>query len=68
MGRKAGKDKGSFVGESRGLLHEFYRDVLQNIRPWQPPAPKLPREPEPASDGHDALAPRTPGEDELARS
>ena len=45
MGRKAGKDQGSFAGESRSLLHDFYRDVLQNIRAWQPPAPKLPREP-----------------------
>lgn len=44
MGRKAGRDRGSFVGESRSQAHEFYRDVLQNIRAWQPPAPKLPKE------------------------
>jgi hypothetical protein len=51
MGRKAGKDRGSFVGESRQMLHDFYRDVLQNIRAWQPPAPKLAKEPEAVEPG-----------------
>jgi len=47
LGRKRGKDHGSFVGDSRKQLHEFYREVLQGIRAWQPPAPQLPKEPEP---------------------
>jgi hypothetical protein len=53
MGRKAGKDKGSFVGESRKQMHDFYRDVLQNVHTWQPPAPRLAKEPEtvPTDDG-----------------
>lgn len=42
LGRKRGKRQGSFVGDSRGQLLTFYRDVLQQIRPWQPPAPRLP--------------------------
>ena len=62
MGRKAGKDQGSFVGESRSLLHEFYRDVLQNIRAWQPPAPKLPKEPESTAAEHDRATPMEFGE------
>jgi hypothetical protein len=42
MGRGRGRGRGTFVGESRTQLLEFYRDVLQRIRPWQPPAPRLP--------------------------
>lgn len=45
MGRKRGRGPGSFVGDSRSQLLRFYRDVLQQIRAWQPPAPKLPRKP-----------------------
>lgn len=45
MGRKRGKGPGSFVGDSRGQLLACYRDVLQQLRAWQPPAARLPREP-----------------------
>lgn len=41
LGRKKGKDAGSFVGDSSEQIKDFYRDVLQRIRAWQPPAPKL---------------------------
>jgi hypothetical protein len=41
LGRKKGKDAGSFVGDSSDQIKDFYRDVLQRIRAWQPPAPKL---------------------------
>lgn len=44
MGRKRGKGPGSFVGDSRAQLLTFYREVLQRIRAWQPPAPRLPSE------------------------
>ena len=50
LGRKRGKDQGSFVGDSRKQLHGFYREVLQDIRAWQPPAPQLPKDPEPADE------------------
>ena len=50
MGRKRGKGPGSFVGDSRSQLLTFYREVLQQIRAWQPPAPKLPREPRTAEE------------------
>ena len=42
LGRKRDTGPGSFLGDSRQQLHDFYREVLQGIRAWQPPAPKLP--------------------------
>jgi hypothetical protein len=42
LGRKRDTGPGSFIGDSRQQLHGFYRDVLQGIRAWQPPAPRLP--------------------------
>jgi hypothetical protein len=45
LGRKRDTGPGSFLGDSRQQLHDFYRDVLQGIRPWQPPAPRLPAPP-----------------------
>jgi hypothetical protein len=66
MGRKRGKGSGSFVGDSQGQLLTFYRDVLQQIRAWQPPAPKLPRAPRVGEEEEqetqpDAEAPRGSG-------
>jgi hypothetical protein len=45
MGKKNGKDAGSFVRETRKQGIDFYRDVIQELREWQAPAPKLPKEP-----------------------
>lgn len=45
MGLKRGKVDGSFVRETRRQTFDFYRDLVQTIRPWQPPAPKLREEP-----------------------
>lgn len=47
MGRKRGKDEGSFVRETRGHVFDFYRDLVQNLKPWQPRAPRLREEPDP---------------------
>jgi hypothetical protein len=44
MGSKAGKDTGSFSKETRFQAIDFYRDLVQDLRKWQPAAPKLPRE------------------------
>lgn len=44
MGTKRGKDAGSFVRETRTQAIDFYRDLVQDLRKWQPPAPKLPRD------------------------
>ncbi len=45
MGTKRGKGERSFVLETRKQVITFYRDLVQNLRPWRPPAPKLPDEP-----------------------
>jgi len=45
MGAKRGKQAGSFVGESRQQTIEFYRTVIQQLKPWRASAPRLP-EPE----------------------
>jgi hypothetical protein len=44
MGQKRGKDAGSFVRETRNQAIEFYGDVVQNLKSWQPRAPRLPRD------------------------
>ena len=44
MGLKRGKAQGSFVGETRKQVFDFYRDLVQNLKPWQAKAPKLPEE------------------------
>ena len=42
LGKGRGRGRGTFVGDSRSQILAFYRDVLQQIRPWQAPAPRLP--------------------------
>jgi hypothetical protein len=49
MGQKRGKAEGSFVRETRAQTFDFYRDLVQRLKPWQAPAPKL-REESPAQD------------------
>lgn len=41
MGIKRGNGIGSFVESVRSSLENFYRLVVQNLKPWTPPAPKL---------------------------
>ena len=48
MGRKRGKGEGSFVRETRQQTVDFYRDLVQDLRAWQPTAPKLPKKPQEA--------------------
>ncbi|MDQ3933449.1 MAG: stress response protein [Actinomycetota bacterium] len=45
MGTQRGKGERSFVAETRQHAIDFYRDLVQNLRPWRPTAPKLPEEP-----------------------
>lgn len=71
MGSKRGKEEGSFVRETRRQIFDFYRDLVQNLKPWQAKAPKL-REAEPehsvpaehaevvATNGHVGHAPPSP--------
>ena len=41
MGQKRGRDEGSFVRETSAQAVGFYRDLVQNLKPWQAPAPKI---------------------------
>lgn len=41
MGKKRGKGRGSFISDTRQQAFDFYRDILQVLKPWQPRAPKL---------------------------
>ena len=49
MGQRRGRAEGSFVRETSAQAVEFYRDLVQNLKPWQAPAPKL--RTEESSDG-----------------
>jgi hypothetical protein len=44
MGKKRGKGRGSFIGDTRLQAFDCYREVLQVLKPWQQRAPKLPNE------------------------
>jgi len=41
LGQKRGKGRGSFVHDTRVQAFDFYREVVQTLRAWQPKAPKL---------------------------
>ena len=41
MGTKRSSGKGGFIDSVVGLFEETYGNLLQNVKPWQPPAPKL---------------------------
>lgn len=46
MGKKRGRIRGSFVGDTKQQAIDFYREVVQDLKPWHPRPPKLPDEPE----------------------
>jgi hypothetical protein len=56
MGQKRGRTEGSFVRETRAQAVEFYRDLVQDLKAWQAPAPRIRDEPETAGDDPDAEA------------
>lgn len=45
LGAKRGSGAGSFVGETKRQALDFYRVIVQQIRPWAPRAPQLPSSP-----------------------
>jgi hypothetical protein len=51
MGQKRGRAEGSFVRETASQAVEFYRDIVQNLKAWQAPAPKLRSEKDAAPSG-----------------
>lgn len=81
LGLKGGKGQGSFVRETRRQVIDFYGEVVQNLKPWQAKAPKLPEppaytpptpQPEPppfaAVEDRDVGEATTPAEPALERS
>lgn len=50
MGKKRGRGLGTFVGDTRQQAIEFYREIVQDLKPWRAPAPKLPEEPREVSE------------------
>ncbi len=43
MGLKRSAGKRSFIDSVLDTLDDFYADVVQHLREWQPPAPKMER-------------------------
>jgi hypothetical protein len=41
IGTKRGQGRGSFVGSVLSLVDAFYIDIVQNLKPWSPPAPTV---------------------------
>jgi hypothetical protein len=46
MGQKSGKARGSFVGDTRRQMIDFYGEIVQNLKPWRAKAPQLPDAPQ----------------------
>lgn len=57
MGTKRGKGEKSFVRETRQQAVDFYREIVQDIKPWQPSAPKMP---EPTAEVQEEATPTPP--------
>lgn len=41
VGTKRKSGQGSFISDVSALLDQFYREVVQDLKPWIPPAPQL---------------------------
>ena len=41
VGTKRRSGQGSFIGDVSALLDQFYREVVQDLKPWTAPAPQL---------------------------
>lgn len=62
MGKKAGLDRGSFGAEIRKQATDFYRDLVQDLRPPPTEAPKLPEKEELQQPAQEESPPATLGE------
>ena len=63
LGAKSGKGQGSFVRETRRQVIDFYGEIVQDLKPWQPKAPKLPGPAAEKQAERDELPPFTDVED-----
>jgi hypothetical protein len=60
MGQKRGRAEGSFVRETSAQAVEFYRDIVQELKTWQAPAPRLRSDADSGSDPKDSENPVVP--------
>jgi hypothetical protein len=65
MARGRGRESGSFIDATRNHVLSFYRDLVQQLRPWQPSPPQV-RDAGPVVDQAVAEALRTDGETDRA--
>lgn len=56
MGTKRGRAEGSFVRETNAQVISFYSELVQDLKPWQAPAPKV-HSPQAAETAGDNLPP-----------
>ena len=56
MGAKRRTGSGSFIQSVMTVVDRFYREVVQDLEVWRPPAPRLPTSEEPAKSAKDTLA------------
>jgi hypothetical protein len=54
VGRKSGTRSPGFIDTVLGVINDFYGNVVQQITPWQPSAPKLAKQPTPEVEPDDA--------------
>ena len=54
VGSKRRAGSGNFVRDIEHLVDEFYREVVQGLKAWTPPAPKLAEEKPPATEPPDS--------------
>lgn len=54
MGKKRGRGRGSFIGDTREHGIEFYRQVVQDLKPWRARPPKWPDESKETSEEQEA--------------
>ena len=47
---KGGRGRGSFVAGIEALSRDFYQDVVQDLKAWVPPAPRMTSDEEPAEE------------------
>lgn len=64
MGTKRGKGEKSFVRDTRQHAIDFYRDLVQDLRPWRAAPPKLPDEVPSAHEPGESQPPRFSAPDE----
>lgn len=63
MGTKRGNGRGPFIASTIDLVDRFYSQVVQGIRPWTPPAPRM-RKPDLAETDTTAMSSQDGSDDD----